>query len=72
MAFKPTHVRRKCCLSLYILCFELSLFLRRQLLNVYPNIYNMPYIILETEKNFQNAVTFVIVKLDTKFKVQNS
>ena len=30
------------------------------------------YIILGTEKNFQNAVTFVLVKLDTKFKEQNS
>ena len=30
------------------------------------------YIILETKINFQNAVTFVLVKLDTKFNVQNS
>ena len=29
---------------------------------------NMSYIILETKINFQNAVTFVLVKLDTKFK----
>ena len=36
--------------------------------NVYQNIYNPPYIILETEINFQNAVTFVRVKLDTKCK----
>ena len=34
-------------------------------------IYNLSYIILETKINFQNAVTFVLVKLDTKFKVQN-
>ena len=26
----------------------------------------------ETKINFQNAVIFVLVKLDTKFKVQNS
>ena len=35
-------------------------------------IYNLPYIILETKINIQNAVTFVLVKLDTKFNVQNS
>ena len=35
-------------------------------------LYNLSYIILVTEINFQNAVTFVLVKLDTKFKVQNS
>ena len=34
--------------------------------------YNSFYIILETKINFQNDVTFVPVKLDTKFKVQNS
>ena len=39
---------------------------------MYQNIYNLFYIILETEKNFQNDVTFVLVKLDTKVKVQNS
>ena len=33
----------------------------RQILNVLD-------IILETEINFQNAVTFVLVKLDTKYK----
>ena len=27
---------------------------------------------LETKINFQNAVTFVLVKLDTNFNVQNS
>ena len=30
------------------------------------------YIMLETKINFQNAVTFVLVKLNTKCKVQNS
>ena len=35
-------------------------------------IYNPSYIILETKINFQTAVTFVLVKLHTKFKVQNS
>ena len=38
---------------------------------VYQNI-NRSYIIPETKINFQNAVTFVLVKLDTKFNVQNS
>ena len=71
MAFKSTYDRRKCCLRLYILCVELSRFLSRQF-NVYQNIYNPSYIILETEIDFLNAVTFVLVKLDTKFKVKNS
>ena len=35
-------------------------------------IYNPSYIKLETNINFQNAVTFVLVKLYTKCKVQNS
>ena len=39
---------------------------------VYQNTYNPSYIKLETEINFQNDVTFVIVRLDTKFIVQNS
>ena len=56
MAFKPTHVRRKSCPPLYILCIEVSRFLVK----------------LETKINFQNAVTFVLVKLDPKFQVQNS
>ena len=72
MAFKLAHLRRKRCLSLYILCAELSRFLSRRLQNVYQNIYNPSYIILETKINFQSAVTFVLVKLDTKFNVQNS
>ena len=72
MVAKPTHLSRKSCLSLYILCAELSRFLSRRLQNVYQNIYNPSYIILETKINFENAVTFVLVKLDTKFKVQNS
>ena len=72
MAFKPNYVSRKGCLSLYVLCAELSRFLSRQSQNVYQNIYNLSYIILETQINFQNAETFVLVKLDTKFKVQNS
>ena len=58
MAFQPTYIR---CLPLYILCAELSRFLRRQLQNVYQNIYNLSYIILETKINFHNAVTFVLV-----------
>ena len=69
MAFKPTHVGRKGVLPLYMLCAELSRFLSRRLQNVYQNIYNLSYIILETKINFQNAVTFVVVKLDTKFNV---
>ena len=74
MVAKPTHLRRKGCLPLYILCAELSRFLSTRLQNVYQNIYNLSYItcILETEINFQNDVTFVLVKLDTKFNVQNS
>ena len=72
MVVKPTHLGRKSCLPLYILCAELSRFLSRRLENVYQNIYNLSYIILETKINFQNDVTFVLVKLDTKFKVQNS
>ena len=56
MAFKPTHVRRKSCPPLYILCVEMSRFLVK----------------LETKINFQNAVTVVLVKLDPKFQVQNS
>ena len=53
MAFKPTYVRRKTYIPLYI--------------------NNLSYIIiLETEINFQNDVTFVLVKLDKKFKVQIS
>ena len=72
MVAKLTHLSRKDCLPLYILCAELSRFLSRRLQNVYQNIYNLSYIILETKINFQNAVTFVLVKLDTKFKVQNS
>ena len=35
-------------------------------------LYNLSYIILETKINFENAVTFVLVKLDTKFNLQNS
>ena len=38
---------------------------------MYQNIYNLSCIILETKINFQNAVAFVLIKLDTKFKVQN-
>ena len=72
MAFKLTYVCRKCCLLPYILCVELSRFLSRRLQNVYQNIHNLSYIILKTDINFQNAVTFVIGKLDTEFKVQNS
>ena len=72
MVAKPTHLSKKGCLPLYILCAELSRFLSRRLQNVYQNIYNLSYIILETKINFQNAVTFVLVKLDTKFNVQNS
>ena len=72
MAFKPKYVHKKSCLPLHILCVELSRFLSRRLQNVYQNIYNLSYIILETENNFQNDVTFVLVKLDTKFKVDNS
>ena len=34
--------------------------------------YNLSYIILETKINIQSDVTFVLVKLDTKFNVQNS
>ena len=71
MAFKPTYVRRKSCLPPYILCAELSPFLSRRLQNVYQIIYNLSYIILETKINIQKAVTFVLVKLDAKFKVQN-
>ena len=50
---------------------RLSLIIRS---NVDQNRYNPSYmyIKLESEINFQNAVTFVLVKLDTKFKVQNS
>ena len=74
MAFKPTYhvtyVRRKSCLPLYILCVELSRFLRRRLQNVYQNI-KIRHIKLETKINFKTA-TFVLVKLDTIFKVQNS
>ena len=74
MAFKPTYhvtyVRRKSCLPLYILCVELSRFLRRRLQNVYQNI-KIPHLKLETKINFKTA-TFVLVKLDTIFKVQNS
>ena len=72
MAFKPTHLRRKSSLPLYILCAELSRFLSRRLENVYQNIYNPSYIILDTKINFQNAITFVLVKLDTKLNMQNS
>ena len=70
MAFKPTYVRRKTCLPLYILCVKWSRFLSRRLQNVYQNMYNPSYVILETKINFQNAVTFDLVNLDTKFKVQ--
>ena len=52
MAFKPTYVRRKTVFR-YIFC----------VLNVYQNIYNLSYIELETEINFKNAVTLVLVKL---------
>ena len=72
MVAKPTHLSKKGCLPLYILCAELSRFLSKRLQNVYQNMYNLPYIILETKINFQNAVTFVLVKLDTKFNVENS
>ena len=68
MVAKPTHLRRKTCLLLYILCAELSRFLSRRLQNVYKIYIDLPYIILGTEINFQNVVTFVLVKLDTKFK----
>ena len=68
MVAKPTHLSRKGCLPLYILCAELSRFLSRRVQNVYQNIYNLSYIILETKLNFQSAVTFVLVKLDTKLK----
>ena len=73
MSFKPTYVRGKPFFR-YIFCVlhELSRFLSRRLLNVYQNIYNPSYVILETEINFQNAVTFVLVKLDIKCKVQIS
>ena len=63
MAFKPTNVSRKSC--------NCHVF-RADDFNMYQNIYSPSYIILETEINFQNAVTFVLVKLETKFKVQNS
>ena len=68
MVFKSTHVRIKSCLPLYILCFKLSRFRSRQLQNLHQNNYN--YIKLEAEINFQNAITFVLVKLETKFNVQ--
>ena len=38
MAFKPTYVRRKSSLSLYILCVKLPRFRSRRLMNVYQNI----------------------------------
>ena len=75
MPFKPRHVGRKCCLPLCILCVELSRFSKQTIIeyeNVYQNKYNLSYVKLETKKNFQNVVTFVLVKIDTKFKVQNS
>ena len=73
MVAKPIHLSRKGCLPLYILCAELSRFLSRRLQNVYQNICNLSYTILEIKKtNFQSALTFVLVKLDTKFMLPNS
>ena len=72
MVFKPTYVHRKRCLPLYILCVELSRFRSRRLWSVYQNKCSPSYIKLETEVNLQNVVTFVLIKLDTKFKVLNS
>ena len=46
MVAKPTHLCRKGCLPLYILCVELSRFLSRRLQNVSQNIHNLSYIIL--------------------------
>ena len=38
---------------------------------MYQNKYYPFYIKLETEMHLQNAVTFVLVKLDTTFKAKN-
>ena len=74
MVSKPTHLRRKNCLPLYILCImcRTVTFSEQTIIERVPNIFNLSYIILETKINFQSTVTFVLVKLDTKFNVQNS
>ena len=66
MAFKPTHVHRKnrfryifCVLNCHV--FRADDSRTCTTINTYPS-----YIKLETEINFQNAVTFILVKLDTK------
>ena len=67
ITFKPTDVRRKKAVFRYIfyvlICF---VFWTDDYRTCTKNIYNSSYIILETEINSQNAVTFVLVKLDTK------
>ena len=73
MAPKPTHLCRKSCLPLYILCAlcRIVTFSEQTIRPIkrVQNIYNLSYIILETKINFQTAVTFVLVELDTRFNV---
>ena len=63
--------QKKLSSAIYFMC-RIGTFSEQTIINVYQNIYNLSYIILETKINFQSAVTFVLVKLNTKFKVQNS
>ena len=60
-------------LNLLYTTYTLSLILHNSLIEAILlacslQILNVLDIILETEINFQNAVTFVLVKLDTKYK----